>query len=158
KVVLDFDGRAVIVPVQPFALVSLVADEVPRAEDQVIFGDPDFVTFAAHGAFRIVQMLTRTRLRSMHNPTGTADPSGSRHYIRYRRGGQFMHGSAGIPCIDSAGLRRCGYCMCLRRRACCAEAGGGPSHVRLGEQTRSVPPSCRLAQLFVSREPALVNT
>ena len=42
----DFDGGAVVVAVQPFALVALVADEVPRAEDQVVLGDADFVVFS----------------------------------------------------------------------------------------------------------------
>src|SRR5262249_3291829 len=42
----DLHGRAVVVAVQPFALVALVADEVPGAENQVVLGDPDLEAFS----------------------------------------------------------------------------------------------------------------
>src|SRR5262249_33696350 len=43
-----FDGGAVVVAVQPFALVPLVANKVPGTEGQVVLGDPDFVVFSSH--------------------------------------------------------------------------------------------------------------
>ena len=45
---LDFDGGAVVVAVEPLALVAAVADEVPAAEHQVVFGDADFEALGRH--------------------------------------------------------------------------------------------------------------
>src|SRR5213080_2751242 len=49
QVSLDLDGGAVVVAVQPLALVALVADEMPRAEDEVVLADADGVTLR-HGS------------------------------------------------------------------------------------------------------------
>src|SRR5262249_39282677 len=45
---LDLDGDAVVVAMQALALVAFVADEVPRAEDEVVLADTHVKTFR-HG-------------------------------------------------------------------------------------------------------------
>ena len=52
QLALDLDGGAVVVAVQPFALVALVADEVAGAEDEMVLGDADLVVFGRHGGPR----------------------------------------------------------------------------------------------------------
>ena len=49
ELALDLDGGAVVVAVQPLALVALVADEVAGAEDEVVLGDADLEAFS-HGS------------------------------------------------------------------------------------------------------------
>src|SRR5262249_40922279 len=43
EVAFDFDGGAIIMAMQSFTLVTFVADEMPGAENQVVFGDTNFV-------------------------------------------------------------------------------------------------------------------
>src|SRR5262249_37663103 len=45
----DLDGGAVVVAVQALALVAFVADEMARAEDEMVLGDTDFEALG-HGA------------------------------------------------------------------------------------------------------------
>jgi hypothetical protein len=51
EVAFDLDGGAVVVAVQAFAAVAFEADEVSRAEDEMIFRDAHFVSFS-HDEFR----------------------------------------------------------------------------------------------------------
>ncbi len=41
QVAFGLDGCTVIVAVESLALIALVRDEMPRAEDQVVLRDPD---------------------------------------------------------------------------------------------------------------------
>ena len=41
EVALDLDGRPIVMAVDPLALIALIGDEVARAEDEVVLGDPD---------------------------------------------------------------------------------------------------------------------
>src|SRR5262245_29049341 len=45
---IDFHGHAVVVPVQPFAFAAVVGDEMPGAEDEIVFGNADGVTLGGH--------------------------------------------------------------------------------------------------------------
>src|SRR5262249_45462925 len=58
---LDLDGGAVIVAVQPLALVALVADEVPGAENQVVFRDADLEALS-HDRIRRPRGIATVRL------------------------------------------------------------------------------------------------
>jgi hypothetical protein len=44
----DFDRDPPVMPVQPLADVAIERDEMPRTEDEVIFGQTDTVTFGGH--------------------------------------------------------------------------------------------------------------
>jgi hypothetical protein len=48
EVVLDLNRDPIVVPVDSLALVTVVSDEVPRAEHQIILGHTDLVTRARH--------------------------------------------------------------------------------------------------------------
>lgn len=55
KIVLDFDGDARVVSMEPFAHVSMIRDEMPRAEYEIVFGHLDFV-----GLDRVQVVFSRT--------------------------------------------------------------------------------------------------
>src|SRR5262249_18721732 len=45
---LDLDGGTIVMAVQPFTLVALVADEVPGAENERVLGNP-YLEAITHG-------------------------------------------------------------------------------------------------------------
>ena len=46
---VHLDGHAVIVTMQPFAILAVVGDEMAGAEDQIVLGDADGVSLGGHG-------------------------------------------------------------------------------------------------------------
>jgi hypothetical protein len=49
EIIFDLDRRAVVVAMQPLTAITFVSDEMPRAEHQVILGNPDLEARARHG-------------------------------------------------------------------------------------------------------------
>ena len=72
QVVLDLDGRPVVVAVDPLALVAREGDEVARAEDEVVLVDADLVALGGHGGSS--SAATRHRARPMRR--GPDQPEG----------------------------------------------------------------------------------
>src|SRR5262249_2150196 len=49
EVAFHFDGRPIVMAVDPLALVALIGDKVPRAEDEIVLGHTDLEPRRWHG-------------------------------------------------------------------------------------------------------------
>src|SRR5438270_369602 len=82
EISFDFHGRSVVVPVEALALVALVADEVSRAEDQVVLGDAHLVSFSHGGtALRGHDSRSQEAERRLYRTLAESDEQASGYHV-----------------------------------------------------------------------------
>jgi hypothetical protein len=63
----DFNLGSIVMPMNSFAFAVFIADEMPRTENQMIFGYSDLVFFICHAVFPSMNECTLLRRYFMNN-------------------------------------------------------------------------------------------